>query len=270
MKTHNKKHYFLVGTFTIICITLMIFIGVWLSFGLQKKEINQYTAIFHESVDGLYNNGPVKFNGVSIGSITKISLDRKHPGNTIIDMDINVGTPITTDTYATIKSQGITGLSYISLQIDNPKSKQILVTPKTEPPYTVIPTKPSLFSNITTQVTHVSTNIGKLTDHISRLFDKNNIRNINKTLENIQTTSQNLSNVTAKANKVIQQSSSTVNKLNSNTLPLINKVLLPNLIDTVSQLNSTSQQLSQLLTTLNRNPSALVRGSNPPKPGPGE
>ena len=270
MKAHNKKHYFLVGMFTIICIILMIFIGVWLSFGLHKKEVYHYTAIFHESVDGLYTNGSVKFNGVNIGTIKKISLDQKHPGNTIIDIDVNVGTPVTKDTYATLKSQGITGLSYISLQIDNPNTKQILIQPKEEPPYTIIPTKPSLFSNITSQLSHVSVNIGELTDHISKLFDKKNINNINKTLENIQVASQNLSSVTVKANNVIQQSNSIATKLNSNTIPLLNKALLPGLIETVSQLNSTRQQLSKLLTTLNDNPSVLVRGSNPPKPGPGE
>ena len=270
MVTHNRKHYLMVGIFTITCIILTIFIGVWLSFGLKKKEVNHFEAIFHGSVDGLYLNAPIKFNGVNIGTVKDISLDKSKPGDIIINMDIFKGTPITTDTYATLKSQGITGLSYVSLQIDSPHIIQKIISPSLHPPYTKIPTRPSLFSNVTKQLTHISENIGKLTDHITEIFNDKNIKMINEMLENIKNVSNNLIKITNTANVIAVQTNKITNGINETTLPMINNILIPNLLKSISNFNSTSNELTSLLTELNKNPSILIRGSAPLQPGPGE
>jgi phospholipid/cholesterol/gamma-HCH transport system substrate-binding protein len=302
---NTNKHYILVGIFMIIGVVAMVFIGIWLSFGLNNVKLNNYIAIFKEPVDGLTMNASVKFNGVSIGNVIKIEIDTNSPGNTIVTLAIQEGTPITTNTYATLKPQGITGLSYIGLQTDSKKLSKKLVEPSNAPPYPTIPTKPSLFNNISKQLSDVTTNIDKTAKNISSMFSKQNFDHVHNILANVDSITKNIAdnnekitqsivsiekllsifasnskkynklmaNLTQTSNSIAQTSAELYlisEKFNNQTLPGINQSLLPNINQSMKNFNAATIELDQLLKTLNLNPSALVRGTSAPLRGPGE
>ena len=300
-----NKHYIIVGLFMIVGVIAMLFIGFWLSFGLNTVKLNNYMATFHTPVDGLTMNADVKFNGVSIGSVSHIRIDKKTPGDTVVTLAIQAGTPITTNTYAILKAQGITGLSYIGLQINDKEPSTTFVEPTDQAPYPDIPTRPSLFSSISNQIADITEDIDTTARHIALVFSKKNVQHLSQTLENIDSITTNIAsnnqqisnslasidnllsmlsknskkydklmdNVTETSASITKATSELYKmseKINNQTLQGINQTVLPSLTQSINQLNSAAAQADLLFGKLNKNPAVLVRGQKPLQPGPGE
>jgi len=62
------------------------------------------------SVPGLNPQAVVRYRGLDIGRVEAISFDPKVPGQILIHIGIRPDTPITKSTYATLGTQGVTGV----------------------------------------------------------------------------------------------------------------------------------------------------------------
>lgn len=300
----DNRQYLIVGLF--IIITVSILIGVWLWFSASnRQEYNTYVAIFHEPVDGVTSNSLITYNGVNVGQVKSIQLDEKNPRNIYVYLNVLQSVSINKDTYAVLKSQGITGMTYIALNLPQDSKSIANLIPNKKPPYTEIITHPSLLYSLTSQAQSVAGNIQDVSgqvknmltqqnlDHLAHILSnldkvsasvasrsadieqgldlmvailnnvKRNTDNLNKTFESIESLTVVVSQTTKNANKL-------VSSVQDTTLQNINSVLLPNLNHTINNLNQSTSQLEQFLILLNENPSALIRGKTPDKPGPGE
>ncbi len=299
----NKGQYLVVGTFVLVGIGLIVAILLWFS-AASRKNYDIYRVTFNEAVDGVTTNSVVKYNGVEVGKVQKIELDNQDPRNIYVYLDVTQGVNITTATYATIKAQGVTGMSYIALTL-TPKTKFTVVQPHNSEPYPEIPAKQSFLTNLTEQAQNISQNIDQVSDQMKNLLDNKNIQhmssiiaNLDKVTSAVASQSSSIASSVGKVGEVLnnvnentkslndaiiqlsvlskslQQNSATfdkvMNNVNNNTLRNINGVLLPNVNQTVSNMNQISAQLNELLQTINQNPSALVRGKSTPKAGLGE
>ncbi len=112
----SKVNYTVVGIFVVLLTIAIIAAGFWLARGSQASVYHTYVTIMDESVSGLSEQAPVKFNGVSVGYVTSIALNYQNPQQVIVKMDIESGVPITTSTAATLLAQGITGITYVGLK----------------------------------------------------------------------------------------------------------------------------------------------------------
>ena len=301
---NNNRQYLGVGLFVIITATILI--SVWLWFGSNnRRAYNIYATVFNEPVDGLSIDSVVKYNGVDVGRVREIKLDSNNPRNIYVDLNILQNVPVNVDTVATLKSQGMTGLAYIALKLPKSSTSTENLVVHNDPPYPNIPTQPSLlyglseqaqslatnmqdissqmrilldvqnvehFSNVLANLDKTSTAIASRSDKIEQSIDtlseilksvKDNSQNLNATFKDLSRLSNTLSTASQNANNLILN-------VQNNTLQDVNAVLLPNLNQTISHLNQSSYQLEEFLKLLNQNPSALVRGRIPTKPGPGE
>jgi phospholipid/cholesterol/gamma-HCH transport system substrate-binding protein len=66
-------------------------------------------------VRGLNEGGEVHFNGIKVGEVTTIALDKTNPNNVIARVRVSEDVPIRTDSVATLEPQGITGLNYVQI-----------------------------------------------------------------------------------------------------------------------------------------------------------
>ncbi|WP_119343343.1 MlaD family protein [Facilibium subflavum] len=276
----KNNRYFIVGLFIILITAAMIFIGFWLAFGLKNTKYNIYTAHFHESVNGLNVNAPINYNGVGIGKVQSIEIDRKNPSTVIVTMQIQQGIPIFTNTYASLVPQGITGQVYISLSLKG-KKPTTLMPPKDKPPYPEIQTKASFLTNIVDQMSLVATQITKIATRINQVVSDDNVKNFNEIIANLQSISANfaksskkLDSIMDSINKASQSIAGTSKQVNmisqtlqNQTLQAVNNVLLPQMHQTLSDVDQGMIEFTKLLQTLNQNPSALIRGKAQHKPG---
>lgn len=199
-----KTNYTIVGLAVLLLTSGLLATVLWLSVGLHNKEYKTYAVYLHEAANGLSEEAPVKFSGVKVGYVKSIELNHKDPQQVILLLNIETHIPITDSTYAQLISQGITGTSYVGLS-----AKSSSLTPLKRArgyPYPVIPSKPSLMTQIDIVLREVSDNINKVSEEIKNVFNRENQHNLQKTLNNLQIFTKTLSNKSSQFGELIDNS----------------------------------------------------------------
>jgi len=103
---------FFVGGLSLFVIS----IGVVIGDKLLEREDCYYSNFRNVSVAGLSEGSSVKFQGMNIGSVRRISIDEMDSSVIRIDFCLKPGTPMKEGTTAQLGSIGITGLKFIELK----------------------------------------------------------------------------------------------------------------------------------------------------------
>ncbi|MDX2164938.1 MAG: MlaD family protein [Gammaproteobacteria bacterium] len=229
----SRVNYGLVGLFVILLGIAAIIFPLWLSSGLSRVSYDYFRVYMTESVDGLSPNAPVKYNGVNVGNVAKIEINLKNTQQVKLLLKIEEGTPITTNTTATLRSQGVTGVAYIGLNGGSLVGAQPL-TVQAGKKYPVIPSTPSTMVRIDTAVTHLLSNMDTLSKQLSSTLSPQNQLLLKQTLQDM-------------------------NQLGGQRLP-----------ETLTQMQGVLSNLQNITQEVKQNPSVLIRGKAKPVLGPGE
>lgn len=283
-----KTNYFIVGLTVIILAACLLAAGLWLSIGFDKKTYNTYTVYMREPISGLTEESPVKYNGVKVGFISMIQLHQHDPQQVKLRIQVEEGTPITTSTTATLIAQGITGTTYLGLSAGSSSFFPLQKTPGE--PYPVIPYRPSFFYSLEKNVT-------KITDSMNRVLDKKNTDSIKNSLTNLEkisaTIEQNNKNLNKSLNDLplliseVKNSArqftatshdisaaslllSSTLKAGRNSIDKISQQAIPPAVLLLRRLDLIAANLEKVSADMRQNPAVMIRGSAPPKPGPGE
>jgi phospholipid/cholesterol/gamma-HCH transport system substrate-binding protein len=119
-----NRGYFLVGLFIIGTVIVSLAFTIWLT-AAGRGDFTHYKIRFAESVSGLSVGGAVKFRGVDVGSVEKITIDENDTRLIRVDVRILKNTPIKVDTVANLKLQGVTGVVFVELTGGKPKSPNL-------------------------------------------------------------------------------------------------------------------------------------------------
>lgn len=270
----NKINYAFVGIFVIALLTALIVVGVWLSSQWRGKTYHIYAAYMTESVSGLAPESPVKYSGVKVGYVDCLGLDPKNPLRVKLLLKIEDTAPITETTTARLTQQGLTGVSSVELNAGAANSPPLQARPGER--YPVIKTMPSLFARLDTASNEMVVRLNNSLHIFEQTFDPPTQQALHHTIQNIDKITSSLAAQTSNLNRTIQQADSLLKKgistgdqltlslqsFSSQTLPQVNQLLM-NATALTNQLNMLSGEAAQ-------NPSVLIKGRTPPKPGPGE
>ena len=116
----KDANYALVGLSTMGLLIGLIIFGIWLARLSINADYDQYDIVFQGPVRGLNQGGEVHFNGIKVGEVTKIALDRTNPSRVIARARVSDDVPIRVDSFATLEPQGITGVNYIQISAGTP------------------------------------------------------------------------------------------------------------------------------------------------------
>jgi phospholipid/cholesterol/gamma-HCH transport system substrate-binding protein len=184
----SLKTKFSVGLFLIIGIGVIIIGIIWLGMSNYLEKGRLFAAYFDESVQGLDKDSPVKYRGVSIGRVQSIGVA---PDEKLIEVIMKVESKLELqnmqkEVVAQLKSVGITGLMFIELERKSSSEPDLSPKLQFEPPYLVIPTRPSEISKFFKGVEDVFTMFRAIdTESISQqLTDA--LRKINKSIDDAQ------------------------------------------------------------------------------------
>ena len=111
----RNANYALVGAATLILFMGLLIFAVWLAKLSFNQEYDLYDVLFVGPVRGLSDGGEVHFNGIKVGEVTKIALDKSDPNRVIARVRVSSDVPIKTDSFATLEPQGITGVKYVQI-----------------------------------------------------------------------------------------------------------------------------------------------------------
>ncbi len=112
----TRANFALVGLFTLAVIFGAFGFIYWFkTFGTATAQ-KTYFVHFETPVSGLLNGAEVEFNGLKVGSVTDLSLNPNNPRQVDAQISIGANTPVKTDTSASLKTGGITGVSWVGLE----------------------------------------------------------------------------------------------------------------------------------------------------------
>ena len=174
----DDKHYFFEGLFIIVFVVAGALLFVWLG-TFERRDDVLYRIRFAESVSGLAMGDVVKYRGVDVGTVKTMRIDPDDSRLVLVEVKIDKDTPVTTETKATLKMRGITGLLWVELTGGSPNAKSLVsATPSGEVP--VIPSERSSvsaffdelpkvmkkLSGLETQAQKILTDVGEVTKDV--------------------------------------------------------------------------------------------------------
>lgn len=112
----RDANYVAVGTFILLVIAMGVGFVLWYSDARDGREYDLYEIYFTGSVSGLDRGSPVRYLGVDVGRVRRLSIDRNDASRVAVVAEIDVEAPISTATRASLGLQGVTGLLFVNLK----------------------------------------------------------------------------------------------------------------------------------------------------------
>lgn len=181
----TKANYVLIGAFTIIIAAALLLFGLWAAKYSSERSWQEYQVVFREAVTGLSVGSPVQYNGIAVGSITKLSLAPNDPRQVIARIRLEATTPVKTDTRAKLAITSLTGPSIIQLSGGTPQAPALTSVDTREAP--VIQTSPSALQNITDTA-------NRIVERLDQVLSDQNVARIATTLQHLETISGDMAN----------------------------------------------------------------------------
>ena len=173
----TKANYVLIGAFTIIISLFLLLFALWAAKYSSEKTWQEYLVIFNEPVTGLTEGSSVQYNGISVGTVEKLSLAPDDPRRVRALLRVQANAPVKTDTRAKMSMTGITGSPIIQLTGGNPGSPRLVDVDQREIP--LIQTEPSALQNI-------ADTANRLVARLDQVLSEENVERVANTLENIE------------------------------------------------------------------------------------
>jgi phospholipid/cholesterol/gamma-HCH transport system substrate-binding protein len=102
--------YATVGLFALLAIAAAVAFVWWYSGLADRREYARYEIYFFGTVSGLETGSPVRYLGVDVGRVERLSVDPRYPGRVKVVTEIDTSAPISGATRARLGLLGLTGL----------------------------------------------------------------------------------------------------------------------------------------------------------------
>ncbi len=210
----KNANYALVGLSSMILFVGLVIFVVWLARVSFSQEYDLYDIVFEGPVRGLSQGGEVHFNGIKVGEVSKIALDRTNPSRVIARARVTSDVPIRIDSFATLEPQGITGVNYVQITAGAAAKPLLKVAEKAKceargmnPCIPILKSQRSALSDLLEGGGTVLTRTIEALDRVNRVLSDQNIKTFSATLSDAQAVSAELrerKEIVADAQKLIQ------------------------------------------------------------------
>ena len=185
----RDANYVAVGAFILLVITMGVGFVLWYTDARNSGEVDTYEIYFAGSVSGLERGGPVRYLGVDVGRVRKLSIEHNRPRVAVI-VDIDRSAPITSATRASLGLQGVTGLLYIDLREAPDVDKKLPLKKGKE--YPVIQSVASDFDTFLASLPELVSRANALLERVSRVLSDQNLDALSKTMASLRDASAGL------------------------------------------------------------------------------
>ncbi|MDI7774863.1 MlaD family protein [Asticcacaulis sp. EMRT-3] len=297
----RQAHYAAVGLVTLVLGCILLGFAFWFVKFDFNKDYGIYDVEFNQPVDWLNKGAEVHFNGIKVGEVTDLRLGKAGTRQVFARIQLDAGTPIRTNSVATLMPQGITGLLYMQISPGTPKAPLLKHGAYGEVP--VIPSEESPLSKLLSGSGSVVEKTYDSLDRINRLLSDHNIQSFTHTMDNIQAITADLKEqkqllddaheavVSAgQAADAVTQLAHSTNGVMSNQMPAtldkidaatdklaaaadnvsklsdaiqkpvdqVNNVTLPQVQESLENLNDAANSLKSLVDSVQTSPQALI------------
>jgi phospholipid/cholesterol/gamma-HCH transport system substrate-binding protein len=181
----TKANYAIVGFFTVLVLMAAFAFVYWMQVYGREGQMDPLKIVIRGSANGLSIGSPVRFNGIPIGSVRRLTLDETNPNNSLVLTEVLSDAPIYPGTRAVVELQGLTGAAYIELGGGDTNKERLLVTQANEGKEATIIAEQSGLTNLVSSASDI---MGKTEATIDELtgFIRDNRAPLSTTVKNVE------------------------------------------------------------------------------------
>jgi phospholipid/cholesterol/gamma-HCH transport system substrate-binding protein len=303
----NKAHALAAGIFTIVLGAAVILAAMWFTGDTREKV--SFVIESHYPVTGLSEQAAVRYRGVGIGKVTSIEFDPRDARIILIGISVDRSVTLTRGTWAELRYQGVTGLSYVML--DDSGTNPDPLPPATQRGSERIVVRESAFANLAEVAQQVLGDAREMAKRVNALLSDENQAQLTAALKSVELVTRQVTQLAkalepavrgsttliadarktfARADQLLTEISGTNREL-AQRLDAIDRMAdsvqkaggsistmaegiaeetLPRINSLAEDLSRTSRSLDRLAADLKEQPQSLVFGRKAGPPGPGE
>ena len=178
----TRANYVLIGAFVFLAAGALALFTLWIAGNPFSRSYKDFDVIFSGPVNGLSEGGEVRFNGIKVGEVTTLRLDRVDPNRVIAHIRVESQTPVRTDSVAQLNFQGITGVTFIQILAGDPKAP-LLASVNGETPQ--IPTSRTLVDELFSGGQDLLSVSGDTIKKVNEMLDEENLEHLTSTLASL-------------------------------------------------------------------------------------
>lgn len=186
----TRANYVLIGAFVLMGVAALMLFTVWISREPFSRDYELYDVVFEGPVNGLGEGGEVRFNGIKVGEVDRLSLDRQDPSRVIARIKVQSQTPVRVDSIAQLNFMGITGVTFIQILAGTPGQPLLTRSPGGEP--AVIRAERTTLDELFEGGQDLLTVSSKTITALNQALTEDNVKSIGRILHNLEAASSKL------------------------------------------------------------------------------
>jgi phospholipid/cholesterol/gamma-HCH transport system substrate-binding protein len=186
----TRANYVLIGAFVLVAAAALALFTLWIAGTPLNRDYSTYDVVFEGPVNGLTEGGEVRFNGIKVGEVSRLQLDRQDPNRVIARIRVFAETPVRTDSVAEMNFLGITGVTFIQIRAGSP-DQPLLVSEDFRPP-PVIRTERTALDELFQGGQDLLTVTGDTINRLNEALSEENVAHVTKILENVEAVTEKL------------------------------------------------------------------------------
>ncbi|MCZ8090541.1 MlaD family protein [Flavobacterium sp.] len=245
---------------TAVLVIASILLFIWgYSFLKGKDLLSNYQTFYvkYDNVEGLINSAPVTINGLVVGKVHSIKLNKDW--TSLVELQINGDYQITKNSVAELYSPGPIGGKQISI-IPNTKTTEFAVSGD----YLGSSSKLGLTEEVSKQIKPIKYKLDKVLENantmlvnINQVLDDKTKQNLRSSLENLNATLAEFKEVSNSANQMladnkgkISTTMTNVEKASANFSKVSDSIAKANIGQTVKNLEKTLANVDKLMADI--------------------
>jgi len=255
----TRANHVLIGAFTLAVIIASVMFALWAAKYGSDRKFNDFDVVFVEAVTGLTKGSIVQYNGINVGEVRDLKLDKKDPSKVIARVRVEEDTPIKTDTKAKLAFVGLTGVAQIQFSGGKAESPLLIESSSDEVPFIIA--EESAISKLLNSTEDITTTAADVLIRINRVLSDANISRVTTSLEQITGTvagqKQDIAKILSDARNAAQKLDSTLAKADSamgkldKSMDTLDEGVFKELPKVVASLERTLSELEKLSTNAN-------------------
>jgi phospholipid/cholesterol/gamma-HCH transport system substrate-binding protein len=204
----REANYVAVGAFIVLMVAMAVIFVLWYTNAKDRREYDLYEIYFAGSVSGLDRGSPVRYLGVDVGRVRRLSIDPTDASRVAVTAEIDESAPISSATRASLGLQGVTGLLFINLKEapDVDRAQPL----KQGARYPVIQSVASDFDVFVESLPQLMIRANALLERVSRVLSDENLADLADTISSLHAATATLPQTTANIAKLVDQMNATV------------------------------------------------------------
>jgi phospholipid/cholesterol/gamma-HCH transport system substrate-binding protein len=248
----REANYVAVGAFILLVMAMAVGFVLWYTDANDSRDYELYEIYFTGSVSGLDRGSPVRYLGVDVGRVRRLSIDKQDASRIVAVVEIDREAPITAATRASLGLQGVTGLLFINLKEVPNVDKSVPLTQGER--YAVIPSIASDFDVFLSSLPEVMGRASDILTRVGRVFSDENLEGLADTVKNLRTATAGLPQTAQNITKLVDDLRGTVQEINgaAQTLRGISDDARPEVKNALARLTDTANNLAMASQRIDR------------------